>query len=420
MCFLHTLHFTDKRDIILLYNQCILVSKGRAWILETFIRKPSSNECMYMDLNDIGYNTAIRFFLEISAMPDIEKLNDIFAKAVHVFRGINLKYRKNCWYISDAVPPVGVITETAENIESVAVTPFDYRVNTVRFNVVIPKNKKIYLCFDFFHGAADGVTALSFLHCFFDILNGCTPALTDPTLSDVDIVSHTHNSKHSPILFPNSRLIGEKTSNIENVGDITLSIVTSSTVFSVASLITEAVCAEFDRPTVMIPVDIRRYYKKDGFFLCGNLALPLFLRLDKGQNSLQIANIIKEKVENRTPLSRRTADFCGYRRILPFLRRQILRLYTGVLNKSKRYALSGLVSSVGMLDKTRLQNTYFSVLDAAVTLSPIPNAAFTAVALRFGDKVHITVSGNGSKMGKDKLVNTVGNIRRTLYHYIEE
>ena len=122
---------------------------------------------------------------------------------------------------------------------------------------------------------------------------------------------------------------------------------------------------------------------------------------------------IKNKLATRAALSRRTTEFRAIRASSLFLVRWVVRMYETFWKRKNRYALSGMISHLGPVDQTRLQNPHVNVTDMYCHLNYFPLCGFVLVSICFGDKLNVSIRSNPKQRTDEKTINDLKeNIRQ--------
>lgn len=381
-----------------------------------FVRKPSGLEAFFIDLDACGCNMTFHYFLKLDRQPDLEQLNDALRQALDTHGGINLKYHKNRWYKAEYTPRCIEIPMDSEDVYSCSVSRLDYRRNTVDLNVLHHEQKDLwYLCFDFFHGAVDGRSGLQFIYDFFHILKGDYDAQNSFHLTDMDIIGEKdaprHHCKKTRIpLFPRCnpknwlpRKKGEHK---------TIVMTTNACVKASAAKLASAVakCFTSRSAKMIIPVDIRRYAKKTGNFLFGNLIAPIFVDANTIRKIDDVRTEIRDFVKSKPLLTAIISKLNIYSKIPHWLRKLVIGLLVPLVMRSRRFICCALVSPIGTIDSKQIENTSFEVEDIAVTFVSFPFTAFTVTSVQFNGHTNTTVSWHTGRVPQHTVANLIENI----------
>ena len=380
------------------------------------VRKPSGLEAFFIDLDACGCNMTFHYFLKLDREPCLDQMNVVLQKALETHKGINLKFAKNRWCKSDYTPQCIVKLMDTDDVYTCSVSRLDFRRNTVDLNVLHHEEKDLwYLCFDFFHGAVDGRSGLQFIYDFFHILNGDYTAVNNFRLRDVDIVGDKETprirSKKTRIpLFPKCnpknwipRQSGENK---------TIVLKSNNCIKSSAAKLAGAVaqCFTSKSARMIIPVDIRRYAKRTGEFLFGNLIAPIFVDANTVRKIEDVRTEILEFVKQKPLLSAIVSKLDIYSKIPPKLRQLVISFLLPLVMKCRRFICCALVSPIGLIDNAQLENSSFKVEDIAVTFIAFPFTAFTVTSVQFNGHTNTTIAWHSGRVPKQTVSQLIENI----------
>lgn len=380
-----------------------------------FVRNPTCIECLYMDIDDCGYNMTFGYVLTLNEKPLLSMLNEAFAKTAASLDGVNLKFKRNAWYKSDFLPECTVRELEGEDLTAYKMTKINYRTHTVMLSVLHLADKdKWFLCFEFFHGAVDGRCALEFIYDFFAVINWKTPPKRTFSVVDMDIISQNEDKKQKTQIFPLCALESPRApkSGQEN----TRIIKTECAPSHLSSKLCNAVAQSFtaDKALMMIPVDIRKYAEGDSNALFGNFVLPLFVDASKKKPLAELQSEISRKVNGKYVLSSSIAKFFNYNARPKSFRKSMLESLISLAAEGERFPVCALVSSIGTVNESALSAKGLKVLDMDVFFEPMPFLAFTVISVKFDGHTSTSVGWHSGKVSKAVANEVVKSIENTL------
>lgn len=389
--------------------------------MKGFVRKPSGLEAFFIDLDACGCNMTFHYFLKLDRKPCLDQLNEVLQQALETHRGINLKFHKNRWCKSDYTPKCIVKHMDSDNVYTCSVSRLDFRRNTIDLNVLHYEEKDHwYLCFDFFHGAVDGRSGLQFIYDFFHILNGDYTAANNFRLVDMDIVGDKNipriRSKKTRIpLIPKCN--PKNWLPRKNGENKTIVLKTNACTKSSSAKLASAVarCFTSKSAKMIIPVDVRRYAKRTGEFLFGNLIAPIFVDANTVRKIDDVRTEIREFVKQIPLLRSIVSKLNIYSKIPTRIRQLVIRTLLPFVMKSRRFICCALVSPIGLIDNAQLENDHFHVEDIAVTFIAFPFTAFTVTSVQFDGHTNTTISWHSGRVPKHTVSELIDNIDQCIF-----
>ena len=373
-----------------------------------FVRKVACNEKLYIASADCGVNIAYRFLIRIDGNISVDLFDIALKKATENCKGVNLKYHKGKWYVSDYLPKFEFVETDVDDIYMYPISWIDYHKHSFKVGGIYHKKTgNRYISFEFIHCVCDGGSAISFIYDVFSALNGKPLTKYVYNITDDDIVrKYGKDNIEKPKIFLGCEL---KDKEIRIPAKRYNFLSTSYTRGGISAKLVYAVSQQFTGKdvTVMIPVDLRKYISDKDTFYFGNLTLPIFYRCSKKRKD-QISAEIKEKLKNRSVLSKyNSRNF--YLSFLPmFLVDFVIKSYLGFLKHRKKFILCAIVSYMGEVDKSRLVNDYFEVEDIIVQAEKYPFCTFDTFSIGFGDHLNVGITCEN------------GQISEKIYHDLTE
>lgn len=332
--------------------------------------------------------------------------------AVNNCKAANLKYSKGNWLFSDYIPKFQFHECDAEDVSSHPISFLDYQKHTLSVSGLHHTTTgNRYLCVEFFHSACDGLSALHFIYEIFDALNKKTSVRYAWDVSDIQIAKQNSTDEANPFSLTSCCALKKPA----DCGEKSLSLTSVSTRYTrggITGKLSYALSKIFSKAdaSVMIPVNVRRYSDVKNAFLCGNIALPLFLQVG-GKGKKQIADEIKYNLKKGTILSP-TVPTCFWLEKFPrFINRLLMKQYLHYLKRKKGFLWCGLVSYLGEVDLSRLENPFFEVMDMLFQIESLPVFGFTTVSLAFGDNLNISLSCDPNRIDRRTQCKLIENIK---------
>ena len=385
--------------------------------MDTCLRKPSSLESFYIDLDACGCNMTFHYFLQLDRKPSLRLLNQTLRKLLTTtHREINLKFRELAWHLSDYISPVKVEEMKDDDVCNSHPPRLDYQKHTLALNVLHTRADQWFLRFDFFHGAVDGRSGIQFIYDFFTVLNGKNTRDSEFTRMDSDLVplKQTKGPKKLPIpCWPVHQL--KRGLVLGDGSDQTRLVRTMTRTKSLASKLSNAVATCFrERAKMIIPVDVRRY-SQDKKSLFGNLIVPIFVDANTNRRIEDLRSEILNYVKDSSLLSAVLNSLSFYNKIKPGLRVAILRRLIPMVMASKKFICCALVSPVGEVKSEKLITPSFSVKDVIVSFVSFPFTAFTVASVQFDDHTNTTVPWHSGRVSPETAGNLIQSIDENLH-----
>ncbi len=378
---------------------------------ESFIRKPSANELLYMDIQDYLCPITCRCVLEISRSPNIQLLNDTLEKLLEIHYGYNVYYKKGKFYKSNNMPKFTLSEIAYDNLNEPTVA-IDYYDHTLEVFAYHTDNDRYFLVFDFFHGVTDGHGAIRFIYDFFSKLQGNEVQKLNFSKCDIDVVKR-HNYRKTKIpIDKKSELkrdfILDKICEDAHPKRFTFK---SNGMAAVArASIIVASFFEKEKSVIMVPTDIRSYSGEKSF-LGGNISLPLYLQLKGNEKPIELFLSILDRIKNGEALNINSANFFGYSSVPDFIRKPMFCIVVKFLKHSKNFTFASLISNIGRIDDEKLKNPCFDVTDFYMQAGCSPIAAFTIVMSSYRGIFSLGVGWNTSKVSKELAENVTNKLK---------
>lgn len=390
-------------------------------LTDTWVRKATCIEKLYVALADNGNSPTFRYLVRVDRELPIAEIDAAVKAAVSNCPAANLKYRNNSWFFADYLPEFAVVDAYEEDVIEHPISYVDCRKHTLAVSGIRHvKTDTYYIAVEFFHGACDGLSALNFIYDIFAALDNRALTKYSWDVTDIQVVNEyatQHTEKPDLVtaceLKTPAPIAGETTNETAGITQVTIPYRAGGISGKLSCALSQVFTNK--RAKVMIPVNMRAYVdnnKDKDTFMFGNLASALFCQCG-GKSQNQILGDIKNKLATRAALSRRTTEFRAIRASSLFLLRWVVRMYETFWNRKNRYALSGMISHLGPVDQTRLQNPHVNVTDMYCHLNYFPLCGFVLVSICFGDKLNVSIRSNPKQRVDEKTINDLKeNIRQ--------
>lgn len=386
--------------------------------MDTFVRKPSSLESFFIDLDDCGCNMTFHYYLQLDQKPSLELLDrTLRSMLTTTHQGINLKYLNQSWYLADHIPSVYVSEANSDDVYTLEPHRLDCRKQTLALSVIHTCSDLWFLCFDFFHGAVDGRSGIQFIYDYFAALNGKNSLSNEFALIDHDLVplERKLGSKKLPIpCWPICKLKRGLPSGVGT--DQTMLLRTAACTRSMAAKLSNAVASCFhQRAKMIIPVDLRRF-GVSGKSMFGNLIVPVFVDANSSRRIEDLRKEILSYVKDKSLLSAGLNSLFFYGRINPKIRVAVLNKLIPLVMASKKFICCALISPVGEINSEALTCPTFSATDAFVTFVSFPFTAFTVTSIQFNGQTNTTVSWHSGRVSQavaNRLAYSIDQSLRT-------
>ena len=372
---------------------------------EGFIRKPTGIEAFFIDLDAGGCNMTFHFYLKLDKKPDPERLKAAMKQILSTHQGINMKFYKDAWYASSYSHECPIVEINDSDLSSYTPCRLDYHQNTVDLKILHANvSDTWYLCFDFFHGVADGRSGMQFIYAFFDVLNNREVLEPEFKLDPCELINtdakktekHCHGSTFTVI----PQCAPAHWNAIKKGEDKTMILSHDGSLKGISAHHSAIVSGLFGKKSskMIIPVDIRRHADTQDKAMYGNLFVPMFLETSALSASSEIHNEIIKFVKEKSLLMKIAKKLNIYCIFPTKLRQTVIRGAIPLVMGSKKFIYCALVSALGTVDSTRLTCEDFAVNDYAATFVSFPFTAFTVISVQFDGHTNTTVSWHSGRV----------------------
>ena len=379
-----------------------------------FVRRVSCNEKLFIASANSGVNITYRFLIGINGDLPFDLLKAALEKAVSNCKGVNLRYRRCKWYLSDYLPEFKIVESDAEDIYSHPISEIDHRKHTFKASVIHHKktNGK-YISLEFLHCVCDGEAAISFVYDIFAALNGQPLTKYCWNYTDHDVVkNYAKEHTEKPKVFLGCEF---KDNSGEEKADRFNLMTTPYQKGGVSAKVSYAVAKLFTEKdvTVMIPVNVRGYLPKSDEFCFGNLTLPLFIQC-KGKSRDEISDEIRGKLKRGASLSKYIAKNF-YLDIAPMpIVDFVIKSYIGFIKHRKSFILCAIVSYMGDVDESRFENPYFEVSDMIAQAEKYPYCAFDTFSVGFKGHLNVGITCENRLIDEKNYRQLTENIKESF------
>ncbi|WP_406229723.1 peptide synthetase [Nocardia sp. NBC_01009] len=350
---------------------------------DSIFRRPiSPTERMYFPMRQLAPPFLMQAMIHGEGTIDREALRQAVAVASDACPGARLRRMGGEWVDSGIAPAVRVVdrhTVQYPDLETdhVLTSPIGpYPGATAE--VVLLTAEPVTLLFRAFHGVMDGMGMVLWMTNVLKVLRGETPdAMPDP-VADYQLVARIGTPPGKATLpLPKYRsAVGRGRQEPDRPRHLlrhrTIDATGSGGVARVAAILAE----QTEGPSrIMMPVDLRRHDPQ--LRSTANLALPLFLDLEPGQDWTVAKAQLKAGLAQRRELNQ--MDNSGLVRIPDLVGRAILRTTNWLGSQYGRNLASAIVSHVGVFDLDALSPPGFR----PTTIRVVPQHS-VAMPLLFG------------------------------------
>ncbi len=368
-----------------------------------FVRKISCNELLYADMQDVLHAYVTQYVMEIKTLKDEKLLEKAINAAIDFNDGSNMQLKGRSFYVAEK--PIRVKRVKIRDKDLWTADFFnegvDYREATVAAFIVLHQKKK-YFVIKVSHAAMDGKGGLLLINNIFKYLNGEELVHYDNALTDRALLKQLPYKSFPEPKFPklkpkNSKVI-KKFETSRRV--ITLDGYTNSIIAKIAKVFAE----EFDEDEVrfMIPSDLRRHRRGENH--CGNLVLPIMLKVNKGDSVATINGKMLMGLKNKDELNIRNTSYFGYNYLPKFLRNAFLRMATTYANKLRKFSIAGVITYLGRIKIDGVMD--FLSMPPAEPLGP-----FIASIVECNNKTNIVLCYYKDQYSEDYIDKLCGQLK---------
>lgn len=376
---------------------------------DVYVRRPSGIEAFFIDLDACGCNMTFHFYLELDRKPDLHILNETMRTMLETHSGMNMKFYRDAWYTSSYIPECSVVDIQGEDLEDYSPNRIDFRRHTVGLSVLHATLSDVwYLCFDFFHGVADGLSGVQFVYNFFDVLNERQLPAVAFTVSDCALVQDSSKPdwKGNRADFTVLAQCEPMDWSTNKDGKHVTTIIRSNNVIKyTAARFSKIIANYFGQKSakMLIPINVRGHADDSNGdkTMFGNLFVPLFVDAKTCESWMDIHNRIINFVKQKPLLLSVAKSIRIYREFPTKLRQWVIKRAIPIVMSSKKFIYCALVSSLGKIDSAKLRCDLFNVRDCTATFKTFPFTAFAVVTLQFEDRTSTCVSWHNGRVPDD-------------------
>lgn len=380
-----------------------------------YVRRLSSGELLFADLDHCGINMTFHYFLRLDRMPDQALVEKAYADTVALHPGMNLRLKGRRWALSHEK----ILCQTVETGEDflercpVRLNPKKTTLGLQRVHV--QPQDQWYLCFHFFHGCADGRAALTFICDFFSLLRQEQPQPGECGYRYEDLllpVERPAQPLELPMQFVCKANTCQKRQKLQHR---TMLIQTPGEPKGVSARLCIASWKRFTgkRRMTVVPVDLRRHCPEHPK-LMGNLIQPLLVYAADGMDLQRLRQKMLVEATDRRKMSGSVWSLRCYSAIPKPLRRMIVRLACRCYRGTNHFLCCAMCSHVGKIQKEQLAAKDLQVTDLFVTFTDTPLNALTVVTVQFDGHTNVTLSWDGGRLDEALMEQIVSDIREAL------
>lgn len=379
-----------------------------------FVRRISCNELLYADMQDVLHSYAFQYVMEIKSLKSEKKLEQALNAAIEFNSGSNLLLKRKSFY--DVGHPIRLKRVTILDKELWSSDFFnekvDYRQESILAYIALHNNKK-YFVLKISHAAMDGKGSLLLVNNIFRFMNNEKMEQYDNLITDRELVRQLPHKAKTESKFPklkpkNAKIICHFKQSIKVVK-------LDGYVNSIVAKIARILADEFKEKEVrlMIPSDLRRYC--GATMHCGNLVLPIMLKVDKNDDISTINGKMLMGLKNKDELNIKNTSYFCYMHLPRFVRHSIIRLATFYAGKFRRFSIAGVISYLGRVNLDSLQSDNLKISSFASVPPAEPLGPFVVTIVEYTNTTHIVLryyEGQYSEEYMDNLCKQLEEIER--------
>lgn len=387
---------------------------------DVFVRKPSGIEAFFIDLDACGCNMTFHLYLKVDKQPNVATMNSTMKKMLDTHRGMNMRFYRNAWYTTSYAPECQVYEVEGTDLQSYKPSRLDFRKHTVDLKILHTTLSDVwYLCFDFFHGVADGLSGVQFVYNFFDTLNDRSLPEVAFDVSECQLVNDTSKPEWNgerPAFTVLPKCEPGTWVTRENGEARTTVIRTHSSIRHAAARLSDVVGSYFGGKSakMIIPVNVRRFAGSSDKAMFGNLFVPMFLDVKTCDSLKGIHKKIVNYVKRKPRLMRVARNIDLYAHLPVKLRQAIIGFFIPIVMSSKRFIYCALVSTLGEIDSERLRSDAFNTEDCMATFESFPFTAFSVITLQFKETASTCVSWHTKRVPDEVANSLIGDLAECL------
>ncbi|MFD0363208.1 peptide synthetase [Nocardia sp. GCM10030253] len=386
---------------------------------DSVFRRPiSPTERLYFPMRQLAPPFLMQAVIHGDGTIDPEDLRHAVAVASEACPGARLRRRGDEWVDSGIAPAVRVVHGHSIQYpyleaDPVLTSPIGPSPE-VTAEVLLLTSEPVTLVFRAFHGVMDGMGTALWMTNVLKVLRGETPDAMPDRVADYELVRRIGAPGKATLPLPKYRtavgsgrqqpgrprhLLRHRTINATGPGGV--------------ARVSAILAAQTQGPSrIMMPVDLRRHDPE--LRSTANLALPLFLDIEPGQDWTEVKAQIKAGLAQRRELNQ--MDNSGLVRIPDLIGRAILRTTNWLGSRHGRNLVSATVSHVGAFDLDAISVPGFQ----PTTVRVVPQHS-VAMPLLFGlvesgGKTELAVSCRNGAGVEARLETLLDRIVTTLEH----
>ncbi|MDD4809219.1 MAG: AMP-binding protein [Bacilli bacterium] len=367
------------------------------------IREISSNELLYLDMQDICNSFAIQYVFEIKSDYNISLMQEALNNVQKNNIGSSVCFSNKKWYEQKQEIEIKTINIKDKDFydSNFLREKIDYNKESIQVWIV-KNNNKFYLVFKFLHSVSDGKGALIFVSNFFNFLNNKELLSCNNYITDKEFISNLNYNKDKANLLP--RFINKNSSKIKKYNPKWSIIELDGYHQAIVSKMAYILAKEFENKevTFMIPTDIRRHNKETNYI--GNLTLPIFLDV-KDDDDYQSINVkLLYDLKNKKELNMTNANHFFYMPLPKFIRNGLLKTSAKVIDMTNKFCTGGIISHLGRVNLDDFNSASLTINDFVSVPIVQPTTAFSIVIIEYSNKTNIAI-GHYENQFSEKYIN---------------
>ena len=355
-----------------------------------YVRKISCNELLYADMQEVFHAYASQYVMKIKKLKSKEALERAINEAIQFNSGTNVLLKGKSFY--DAEKPIELKSIKITGNDFWNSSFFEEKINLNNNSILaylVTYRKDKYFVLKISHTAMDGKGGLLFINNIFRHLNGEPMEHYDNLLTDRQLVkSLPHCSKIEPKM---PKLQPKNSRHIKSYTQARRIICFKGYTNSLVAKISKVFAEEFKDNSVkiMVPTDLRRHDRANKH--CGNLVLPIMLRINKTDNIPTINGRLLMGLKNRDELNIKNTSYFCYQYLPKRIRHLVMRTTVSYAEKRRRFSIAGVVTYLGKIPIEKMQNDIIQISDFISIPPAEPLGPFIASIVEYSNETRIAL-----------------------------
>lgn len=356
-----------------------------------YVRKSSCTELLYNDMQDVMHTYASQYVMKIKTLNDEKKLEEAINSAIRYNSGTNMSLKGRRLYDAEKAVKIKHVTVKEKDLfqSDFLNGKIDFRSESVQAFIVRHGGDK-YFVIRVSHAVMDGKGGMMLIENIFNCMNRKKMMKYDNLLTERELVKRLpHRSKREskiPKLQPiNARRIEHYTPRRRV---LSLTGYSEAIVAKLARIFAD----EFEETEVrlMIPCDLRRHCKGERH--CGNLVLPIMLRVNKEDDVQAINGKLLMGLKNKDELNIRNTSYYCYNYLPGFVRHLLIKTMVLFAKKTRRFSIAGVISYLGKVDFEVMQSKNLRI-SSFISIPPAePLGPFVVLITEYNNTTQIAIS----------------------------